>query len=294
MEKLVFFGATGNSGSQLVNYLYELNKYEIICVGRKEFDFTSGIQYVQGDICSESLYEKLPKKVDIIINFAGVQPSILPYSEETDFSKTIESYIDVNIKGVWRILEYARNSGIKSYLYATSHRDIEGSWVGGGVPLDESIPFNINYNGDHAMYGISKTTGLMMSEYFGARFNFKCYSLRFPMIFSAPKSNWYFSDGRKKLIPFVKILNDAYQGKQLEVWGDPALQRDYVHISNMYRIVEKLLLGKARSGIYNVGTQEAVTTEAFIKTIAEVFNPENKSSDIVYRPEQRTYKKTTY
>lgn len=294
MEKLVFFGATGNSGSQLVEYLYSLDKFEMYCVGRKERKFPDKVKYIQGDICSEELYLKLPKNADIVINFAGVQPSILPYSEETDFSKTMETYIDVNIKGVWRILEYVRHAGIKNYIYATSHRDIESSWVGGGVPLKEDIPFNVNYQGDHSMYAISKTSGLMLGEYYGEKFGFHCYSLRFPMIFSSPITNWYYSNGQKRLIPFVKILHKAHLGEQLEIWGNPDLRRDYVHISNMFSIVEKLLEGKARSGIYNVGTQEGVTTENFIREIASVFNPKNKQSKIVYCPEKRTYKQTTY
>jgi UDP-glucose 4-epimerase len=294
MEKLVFFGATGNSGIQLVEYLKSAWDYEIYCVGRKDIQFSDGICYVKGDLCDMDLYDKLPKDVDVVINFAGVQPSILPYSEETDFPKTIQTYIDVNIKGVWRVLEYARKQKVSRYIYATSHRDIEASWVGGGVPLKEDIPFNPNYGGDHAMYAVSKISGLMMGDYYGEKFGFKVYNLRFPMVFSSPKSNWYFADGRRKLIPFVKVLYKAYLGDQLEVWGDPDLKRDYVHISNMFSIVERLLLGKATSGIYNVGTQEAVTTDEFIKQIAEVFNPEHKKSDIIYCPEKHTYKQTTY
>ena len=61
------------------------------------------------------------------------------------------------------------------------------------------------------------------------------------MIFSCPNKNWYFSDGQKKLFRF-KILNDAYNNRPLEVWGDPQMKRDYVHIDNLYYIINSLFI----------------------------------------------------
>ena len=77
----------------------------------------------------------------------------------------------------------------------------------------------------------------------------------------------------KKIIPFLKILNDAYNNRPLEVWGDPQMKRDYVHIDNLYYIINSLIhSNSAKSGVYNIGTGESVTTENFIKTIKDVFS----------------------
>ena len=43
--------------------------------------------FIKGDICDDTLYGKLPQNLDLVINFAGVQPSILKHSENTDFER---------------------------------------------------------------------------------------------------------------------------------------------------------------------------------------------------------------
>lgn len=291
--KIVFFGATGNTSVQVVNYLNNNFDCEIWASGRRDNPFNPKINYIKGDILDKSLFSKLPKQVDVVFNFAGVQPSILTHSESTDFKATMESYIDVNIKGMFYILEYTRSCNAKKYFYATSHRDIEKSWIN-GVELTEDTPININYAGDHSMYAISKVSSMMMGDYYGETFNFNVYNLRLPMIFSAFNKNWYYSNGEKKIIPFLKIINDAYNGRELRVWGDPKMERDYVSIDNLFQIVSKLLVLNVDSGIFNIGTSEGVSTELFIKTIAKVFNPPGKKSKISYSPNNKTYKCTTY
>ena len=50
------------------------------------------------------------------------------------------------------------------------------------------------------------------------------------------------------------------------------MKRDYVHIDNLYYIINSLIhSNSAKSGVYNIGTGESVTTENFIKTIKDVF-----------------------
>ena len=47
-------------------------------------------------------------------------------------------------------------------------------------------------------------------------------------------------------------------------------------------------------GTFNVGTGEAVTTEAFIRTIGTTFAADPENVDYVYRPEKVTYKCAIY
>ena len=295
MQNIIVFGATGNSGRYIVEKLVK-DGNNIIAVGRSNLKHFSkiGVDYFRGDIQDKDFLNSLPPlQYDALINLAGVQPSILPYSEKTELEKTLYEYINVNIVGVFNILEFSRKRNIPRYIYTTSHRDIEGHWVN-GESLSPDLSPKINYKGDHVMYSITKTSGMMMGDYYRELLGMKVFNLRLPMIFSVPLKNWYYSNGKKNIIPFLSILRDASKGKTLEVWGNKKMKRDYVHKDNFINMVELCLKTDLDGGIFNVGTGEGVTTEKFIKKIGKVFSPKGEECSIIYKPEKTTHKCTTY
>ena len=66
MKKIIVFGATGNTGVYLIDYLVsKLEKeYEIIAVGRRSTPFFQryGIKYIQVDVSVKKDFEKLPTR----------------------------------------------------------------------------------------------------------------------------------------------------------------------------------------------------------------------------------------
>ena len=295
MKTIAVFGASGNSGRYIVENL-AIGGNKVIAVGRTKNNYFSkyDVEYYSGDIRNEDFINALPKtNIDSVINLAGVQPSILKYSEKTNFEKTMKEYLSVNVNGVFNIIEFCRKRGVKNYIYTTSHRDIEGHWVDGELLHSNLLP-KINYKGDHVMYAITKTSGLMIGDYYKELFGLRVFNLRLPMIFSVPKKNWYFSNGEKKIIPFLTILRSASLGKTLEVWGDKNLKRDYVYKDNLTNIIEKCLSSNLDGGTFNVGTGESVTTENFIKEISNIFSPSGMKCEIIYKPQNKTYKHTSY
>ena len=98
----------------------------------------------------------------------------------------MKEYLSVNVNGVFNIIEFCRKRGVKNYIYTTSHRDIEGHWVDGEL-LRPNLLQKINYKGDHVMYAITKTSGLMIGDYYKELFGLRVFNLRLPMIFSVPR-----------------------------------------------------------------------------------------------------------
>jgi UDP-glucose 4-epimerase len=290
--KVLIFGVTGNSGQALARYYLERGAV-VYGVGRrnKPCGF-SGLQYFRGDIQDVSLYSKLPSELDLVINLAGVQPSILHCSESSDLYKTLREYLDVNIYGVYNVIEWVSTANVKTYIYTTTHRDYEEYW-GTNIRLKNDLPPAINYEGDHTMYAISKVVGQMMGDYLLPLKKVRCFNLRLPMIFTVPDSPYYLVNGEKKVMPFLKVIKDALDGKPLEIWGDPNMPRDYVYIDNLINMVDRCESSNLTSGTFSVGTGEAASTEYFIKTIAEVFSPE-KEPKFIYHPEKLTYKCAVY
>lgn len=91
----------------------------------------------------------------------------------------------------------------------------------------------------------------------------------------------------------MKIIKDAIEGKTLEVWGNPNMKRDYVHVDNLVNLIDGCVLSSISGGTFSVGTGEGATTEDFIKTIAEVFG-QGLNHNIFYKPDQYTYKSAVY
>jgi len=78
-KKIIIFGATGNTGSYLLEYalnFFNKEEYEIIASGRRETTFFSkrGIPYYSVDITKEEDFDKLPME-----NIHAVCYSLLKY-----------------------------------------------------------------------------------------------------------------------------------------------------------------------------------------------------------------------
>lgn len=290
--RVLIFGTTGNCGKYIAKDFLSKG-HEVIGVGRSNSPFNhKRFKFIKGDITDPKLYKNIPVNIDLVLNLAGVQPSILPTSEKTNLEKTLSEYVDVNMVGTFNILEFVRKSNIAAYIYTTSHRDLEKHWQS-NVFLGNDLPPAINYSGDHTMYAISKTSGKMMGDYYSASFGIRVFNLRLPMIFLVPDSPYYLSHGEPTLMPFLKVIKQAIDGLDLEVWGDPNMRRDYVHIDNLVYLINACYESTLRNGTFNVGTGEAVTTKQFIEKIKDVFDEKNKCK-INYRPEKLTYKCAVY
>ena len=288
--KIMIFGVTGNTGKHLAKYFIKKGD-EVYGSGRSNIGpKIDRLNYIQLDIKNKSDFARVPLDIDLVINLAGVQPSILKTSENTDLELTLNEYVSVNMSGTYNLLEFVSKTNADAYIYATTHRDYENYWHK-RAKLSNNMPVAINYQGDHAMYAISKEVGKMMGDYIIPLSGKRCFNLRFPMIFMVPDDPYYLSNGNRTMMPFMKVIKDAVEGRKLEVWGDPNLPRDYVYIENVIRIIEGCIASTEKNCTFSVGTGEAVTTEKFIRTIAKVFGNDN---EIIYRPEKLTYKSAVY
>lgn len=288
---VLIIGVTGNSGRKVAEFYLEKG-CDVWGVGRRPVaEGLSEIKYLSLDIRDREDFKKLPTKFDLVVNFAGVQPSILYSSEKTDFFGTLREYVDVNMMGVYNVLEYVSKSDIGTYVYATTHRDYELYWKT-DKSLQNDLPPAINYRGDHTMYAITKVAGRMMGDYMVPLSGTRCFNLRLPMIFMVPESPYYLSHGEPKLMPFLKIIRDAIDGRALEIWGDPNMPRDYVYIDNLVNLIDLCYTSSLENGTFSVGTGEGASTETFVKSIGRIFGSSNTTYE--YQPEKVTFKSAVY
>ncbi len=285
MKKVLVFGAYGSIGLYLVDYLREhldLQEYQIVAVGRRDTLFFSryGIDYFQVDVRNPEDFNKLPSDdVFAVIHLANMLPSKMdtydPYL-----------YLNVNTIGTLNVLEYMRLIKAERILFTQTYADLGGHW-GKELVLRNSLPRQLNYRGDHAVYAISKCAAVDLIEHYHQEFGIENYIFRLPNIYMYSPRKYYYVDGRKTLISYRYMIERAMRGEPIELWGDPDLGRDIVYVKDLCQMMHLALLCKRDTGTYNVGTGKMTSMREQIEGIIEVFSPDDKKSQIIPRPEKR-------
>lgn len=281
MKKIIVFGATGNIGAYFVDYCKKNfnSTCEVIAVGRKKTDFfeKQGIRYVQVDLTKAEDFDKLPQDdVYAVVNLAGVLPA---YLEEYDPFV----YINTNITGAVRILEYARKNNADRVLYTQTWAEMAGYW-GKNEVLSPSMPRNLLYTGDHAFYAITKCTIVDTMEHYKQEYGLKNFVFRLPNIYLYHPDTYYYVDSKKKLVAYRYMIEKAQRGEDIEMWGNPDAFKDIVYIKDLCQMMFKALFANVNGGTYNAGTGIKTTLKEQIQGIIDVFSPENKKSKITPVP----------
>lgn len=283
MKKIIIFGATGNIGAYLTDYLYSnLNKleYKVIAIGRKETNFyrNLGIEYLKIDINKPEDFELLPKEnVFAVINLVGILPAYL--KEFNPFS-----YIETNINGALRILEYARKSNVDRILY-TQTWSVQGGYWGIKEVLSPKDPKKLIYTGDHAFYCITKNMIEETMEYYKQEYGVKNFVFRLPNVYLYHPEKTYYVDGKEKKIGYRYMIDKASKGEDIELWGNPNAFKDVLYIKDLCQMMFKALFVNINGGTYNAGTGIKTTLKEQIEGIIEVFSPKEKKSNIIFKPE---------
>lgn len=274
MKKIIIFGATGNIGAYFTDYCQknlDLSIYELIAVGRKKTDFFEkmGITYLNVDVCNEHEFEKLPNHdVYAIVNLAGLLPAYL--RQYNPFA-----YVETNINGALRILEYARKSGCDRVLYTQTWAEMAGYW-GKEEILSPKLPRKLLYTGDHAFYSITKCMMVDTMEYYKQEYGLKNFVFRLPNVYLYSPQKYYYVDCQKKLVAYRYMIDRANQGKDIEMWGNPDAFKDILYIKDLCQMMYKALFAKLNGGTYNAGTGMKTTLRQQIEGIIDVFAPDSR------------------
>lgn len=287
MKKILIFGATGNIGAYLTDYLNsKLNhdEYEVIAIGRMDTKFflNLGIQYLRLDVNKAEDFQKLPTDdVYAVINLAGLLPAYLK-----NYDPFV--YVETNINGALRILEYARMNHVDRVLY-TQTWSVQGGYWGKKEVLSPKDPKSLIYTGDHAFYCITKSMIEDTMEHYKQEYGVKTFVFRLPNVYLYHPAKTYYVDGIEKKIGYRYMIDLASKGGNIELWGNPDAFKDILYVKDLCQMMYKALLSSVNGGTYNVGTGIKTTLQEQIEGMINVFNPVDKKSSIVYKPEGNSF-----
>lgn len=281
MKKIVVFGATGYIGIYLIDYLTQHlpEGYEILATGRRNLSFFTdhGIHAEYVDICQDSDFARLPMKdIYAVINLTGLLPAYLPKYDPF-------AYVETNIKGSLRILEYARKSQADRVLYTQTWSDQGGYW-GREEVLSPMLPRNLIYTGDHAFYAITKSMIVDTMEYYKQEYGIKNFIYRLPNVYMYAPAKSYFVNGKEKKIAYRYMIDQAEAGNDLELWGNPDSFKDILYVKDLCKMMFLGLFASVNGGTYNAGTGIRTTLKEQIQGIIDVFSPHPEKTRIIPIP----------
>jgi len=216
-NKIFITGAGGFIGSHLVSRFLK-NGYKVDALikynSKNSWGWLEGFKHknlkiILGDITDAELLNAIVAKNDYIINLAALIG--IPYSYSA-----VESYYNVNVKGVINLLNSAKKFNIKKILL-TSTSEVYGSAI--YTPMDEEHPLH-----GQSPYSASKIASDQLGEAYAKSFNLPVKLVR-PFNVYGPKQSL------RAIIP--TIISQIINNNKVIQLGNVDTIRDYNYVDDI-------------------------------------------------------------
>lgn len=208
--------------------------------------------FVEGDLNEPGIGNRLLDAagghIDAIIHLAakaGVRPSI----------QDPVGYQKANVEGTQVLLEFARQQGIRPFVFASS------SSVYG---INPKRPWSVD---DHDLQPISPYASTKLScELLG-----HVYSHLYPIRFIGLRFFTVYGPRQRPDLAIRKFMVNVARGEAIPVFGDGSTSRDYTYVDDVVQGVLAALSFEGSSfELFNLGNDTPVSLNAMIATIEEV------------------------
>lgn len=284
---VIVIGATGFIGMYTVEWLLRSGQ-KVLATGRNiqlgKMLEDMGAEFVSLDITCKEDFDKLPKEnVEGVILLAG----LLPANVKVDITKdeNAADYFEVNVNGTINVLEYCRKNNIRKVISCSSYSDVAGAWKK-GYAIKETEPRDFHYTGDHAVYVISKNAACDVMEYYNQQHGMQCAWFRFPPVYGVGPHSAIYVNGKYYKSGIQTFIENAEQGKDIEIWGDPHITRDIIYVKDVATAFLLALESDKTYGLYNMTSGTELDLEEQARAVIEVFGNPDKTSKIIYCPDK--------
>lgn len=277
MKQILITGGAGFIGSHLVERLLAEGDWQITVVDDFNDFYDPAIKrantrahlanpqfrLVEADIRDSSALEKAfaGTQYDCIVHLAaraGVRPSL----------REPRLYVETNINGTMNLLELARKTGVKQFVFGSSS-SVYG--LNPKVPFSEDDPiFN-----PISPYAATKAAGELICHTYSHLYDLRIVCLRFFTVYGARQ--------RPDLAihKFAKLIS---AGKPIPVFGDGTTRRDYTYIDDIIAGVRAAIdYEQTKYEVINLGESRTVELRELISLLEETLG---KRAQIDRQPPQ--------
>lgn len=274
MKNCLVTGGTGFIGSHLVDRLlrdgHNVMVLDYNTPGREEqslfkkygrnFRFRKTNVGVKNQVKSEYF-----RDIDWVFHLAG-RSNIVPSIEKP------EEYHRVNVSGTVYVLEAARLSGVKRFIYAASSSCYG---IPDTYPTPETAPVKPQYP-----YALTKYLGEVYALHYGNVYKLPVLSLRLFNVYG-PRVRTYGTYG-----PVISIfLAQKLKGAPLTVVGDGKQTRDFTYVADVVEAFITAAKSKLSNDYFNVGSSGTYSINQMVKIIG---------GEVVHIPKRPGEPNTTY
>jgi dTDP-glucose 4,6-dehydratase len=265
--KILVTGGAGFIGSNFIRYflrtypqdfVWNLDKltYAGNLTNLAEVASHPHYRFIRGDVCDSAIVsDMLQKPFDAIVHFAAeshVDRSIMDAQE----------FIRTNIQGTFTILEAARRQRVARFIHVSTD-EVYGS-MGPGEMANEHMPLCPN-----SPYAASKAASDLLVRSF-----VKTYG--FPGIVTRSSNNYGPYQFPEKLIPLM--ISNALDGKRLPVYGDGLNERDWIHVEDHCRAIDRVLRAGRAGEVYNIASGRSASNLQIVLQLLKVLG---KSEELI-------------
>ncbi len=221
------------------------------------------IAFYEGDICDSETIERViqEQRPEAIVHLAarvGVRPSL----------EQPLLYARVNVEGTTRMLEAARQTGVRKFVFASSS-SIYG--VAGPVPFSESNHMSLPVS----PYAATKIAGEKICYSYSHLYGMKTICLRFFTVYG-PR--------QRPDMAIHKFTRLMLEGKPIPVFGDGSTARDCTFIEDIVEGIVAALHYECAYEIFNLGTSHAVTLRTLVETLSVATGMRPKIEELPDQP----------
>ena len=259
MARCLVVGGNGFIGSHLSERLLR-EGYEVAVLDR----FKSGvnnlkeirgqIEIFRGSYLDQELLRTAMKGMDYVFHYAS---STTPATSIADPDYEIQS----NLLGSVRLLQIARDEGVKKVIFPSSGGTIYGEPK--RLPVREedcALPSN--------PYAISKWAVERYLHHFHELYGLDYLILRYSNPYGERQSPY----GKQGVIPI--FLNRIKHNQRPVIYGDGSMVRDYIYINDIIDATSILFESVIKDKVFNVGSGIGVSLNEIIKTMYSIFGEE--------------------
>jgi UDP-glucose 4-epimerase len=254
MAKILVTGGAGFIGSHVVD-LFVAKGYEVVIIDDLSTGHASNLnpaaRFYQMDIRSPQVREVFEaEKPDYVSHHAA----------QMDVRRSVaQPLVDasINILGSINLLEYAREFGVKRFVYISTGGAVYGEPE--KLPCDENHPIN-----PICQYGASKHTVEHYLYMYHVNYGLSYTVLRYPNVFG-PRQDPHGEAGVVSIFT-GKMLS----GEQVVINGDGEQTRDFVYVGDCARANHLALMIDHQPGIYNLGWGRPTSINEIFSTLAKI------------------------
>ena len=257
MATYLVTGGAGFIGSAIVCELLtrgqQVRVLDNLSTGRQENlkEVMDQIQFIAGDLCADGVAERVLEGIQYVLHQAAI-PSV-PRS----IADPLGTH-RANVDGTLRLLEAARQAGVRRVVYASSSSAYGDTPT---LPKVESMEPN-----PASPYAASKLAGEYYARVFVQVYGLETVSLRYFNVFG-PRQD--------PTSPYSGVLSRfiiaLLRGEQPRVYGDGEQSRDFTFVADA---VEANLLAcvapEASGRVFNIGTGHRYTLNQTLAVLSEI------------------------